>query len=111
MGFFLMVWAISSLGFLGLAAAMDKHQKQFFAQPLNATQTNIAKWGGWVFIAISLIIAIAHYQIADGISYWVGVLSFAALFVLAMLSYFSQYFKHVVIILTALVVIGLILAR
>lgn len=111
MGFFLVVWSIAVLGFLGLAAAMDKHQKYFFLQPLNAKQTLIAKCSGWCFLAISLVIAIAHYQLADGISYWIGILTFAAFFVLAMLSYFSQYFKPVIIIMISLSIFGGILSR
>jgi len=46
-----------------------------------------------------------HYHIANGISYWVGVMTFAACFTLLMLSYFSHLFKVVSISISIIIVI------
>lgn len=103
--FFLLVWSISTLGFLALALGMEKHQKQLLTQPLNHKQTRISQFFGWFLLTFALIVAIAHYHIADGISYWVGVISFSAFFILLMLSYFNHLFKVVSLSTIALVVI------
>ncbi len=38
MMFFLLIWALSSLGFFALACSMSKHQKQFYSKELCTRQ-------------------------------------------------------------------------
>lgn len=102
---FLLVWSISTLGFLALAIGMEKHQKQLLSQPLTQKQTQLSQGLGWLILILALIVAIMHYHIANGISYWVGVMTFAACFTLLMLSYFSHLFKVVSISISIIIVI------
>ena len=39
MMFFLLIWALTSLGFFALATSMSKHQKQIFDTELNPAKT------------------------------------------------------------------------
>lgn len=93
--FFLLIWSISILGFFALASTMSKHQKQIFGHELNASKTKLTTIIGWCLLIISLIISLIPNTLSNGISYWVGVLTFAALFVGLCLSYFAHQIKSV----------------
>ncbi len=106
MTFFLLIWSITSLGFFSLAASMEKHQKQLFSKPFSLKITQITKYLGWCILSFSLFLSIHYFSIANGVSYWIGILSFSALFVVIMLSYFIHYFKWI----NALLIIFIIFA-
>ena len=93
MMFFLLIWSLSSLAFIALASSMSKHQKQIFGNELNAKQTRYATIIGWLLLTFSLVICILSGKLSNMLSFWVGVLSFAALFVGVSLSYFEQKIK------------------
>ena len=93
MMFFLLIWSLSSLAFIALASSMSKHQKQIFGNELNAIQTRYATIIGWLLLTFSLVICILSGKLSNMLSFWVGVLSFAALFVGVSLSYFKQQIK------------------
>ena len=90
--FFLLVWSLSSLAFIALASAMSKHQKQFYGHELSPKQTQLASISGWALLLISLIICVMSGQLSM-LSIWVGVLTFSALFVGVLLSYYSLKMK------------------
>ena len=93
MMFFLLIWSLSSLAFIALASSMSKHQKQIFGNELNAKQTRYSTIIGWLLLTFSLVICILSGKLSNMLSFWVGVLSFAALFVGVSLSYFEQKIK------------------
>ena len=93
MMFFLLIWSLCSLAFIVLASSMSKHQKQIFGNELNAKQTRYATIIGWLLLTFSLVICILSGKLSNMLSFWVGILSFAALFVGVSLSYFEQKIK------------------
>ena len=93
--FFLLVWSLSSLAFISLASAMSKHQKQMYGQELTAQQTRLASILGWTLLLISLIICVISGPLSSMLSFWIGILTFSALFVGALLTYYSLKVKFV----------------
>ena len=93
MMFFLLICSLSSLAFIALASSMSKHQKQIFGNELNAKQTRYATIIGWLLLTFSLVICTLSGKLSNMLSFWVGVISFAALFVGVSLSYFEQKIK------------------
>lgn len=93
MMFFLLICSLCSLAFIALASSMSKHQKQIFGNQLNAKQTRYATIIGWLLLTFSLVICILSGKLSNMLSFWVGVLSFSALFVGVSLSYFEQKIK------------------
>ena len=98
MMFFLLIWALTSLGMFALAASMSKHQKQIFAKELDAPKTKIASILGWVILTIALILCLFAGTISNMISYWLGSLTFAALVVGLSLSYLESKIKVIAVI-------------
>ena len=105
MMFFLLIWALSSLGFFALASSMSKHQKQIYGQELTSGKTKLATLIGWILLLLSLTICLASGAISNMISYWIGALSFAALFIGLCLSYLGTKLKMIAIILTILSIV------
>ena len=103
--FFLLIWSLCSIAFFALASAMSKHQKQIFEHELDLSQTRLASILGWVLLIIALIICMISAQLSNMISYWIGVLTFSALFVGLCLSYLATYIRKIV--LGTLVIFGL----
>ncbi len=94
MSWFIFIWALCNLGFIGLATSMSKHQKQIFGKELNDKQTKLASIVGWLLLIAGLVACIIHGDsISNMISYWIGVLSFSALMVGLTLSYFAHKVK------------------
>ena len=103
MSFFLLIWSISGLAFLALASAMSKHQKQMFNRELSPAQSRAASALGWLLLLISLVICLLTGQISNMLSYWVGVLTFAALLIGLMLCYYPDKIKTLSYLLIGLV--------
>lgn len=109
MMFFLLIWALTSLGFFVLAASMSKHQKQIFAKELDASKTRLATIIGWVILIMALILCLLTGTISNMISYWLGSLTLAALFVGLSLSYLESKIKMIVMICALILLISGIL--
>lgn len=105
MSFFLLIWSISSLAFIALASAMSKHQKQIFNRELNPAQSRVSASLGWLLLLTSLMICLFSGKISSMLSYWVGVLTFAALLIGLMLSYYSDKIKSLAYLLIGLTII------
>lgn len=106
---FLTLWSLSSLGFISLACSMSKHQKQLFGHELSPQKTTLAQYLGWIILGLSLMASIWHSNFSIGISYWLGAISFSALFVAWCLSYFETHFKMISLALTGILLLMLIL--
>ena len=107
--FFLMIWSICSVGLFALASSMEKHQKQIFAQKLPPNKTRLATLSGWLSLVIALILSIQQAQLSNMISYWIGVITFASLWVGLSLSYFESKVKQIWITTGIIAIISLIL--
>lgn len=105
MTFFLLNWALTALGFFALASSMSKHQKQIYGQELTSGKTKLATLIGWILLLLSLAICLASGAISNMASYWVGALSFSALFIGLCLSYLDTKLKMIAIILTILSIV------
>ncbi len=95
MMFFLLIWSLSALGLFALASAMSKHQKQIFGHELDAAKTRTAAACGWILLMIALLICILSGSVSNMISYWLGALTFAALFTGLCLSYLETKIKKI----------------
>ncbi|MBP8099601.1 MAG: DUF3325 domain-containing protein [Acinetobacter sp.] len=98
MMFFLFIWAMSSLGFFALASSMAKHQKQIFGHELDVQKTKFTTIMGWILLIIALFICIVSGSVSNMMSYWLGALTFAALFTGLCLSYLETKMKTIAII-------------
>lgn len=103
---FLLIWSLSGLGFISLAASMSKHQKQIFAQELEASKSHVAQVCGWILLAISLVLSVSSSTLSNGISYWIGILTFSALAIGLCLSYYSHKMKLFTLILGFIVILS-----
>lgn len=108
--FFLLIWSLTSLGFLSLAASMSKHQKQLFQRELTSIQTKQAALLGWGLLAIALIISLCAGTISNMLSYWIGCLTFAALLVASCLSYYAQHVKKFALVCVLITFISAVLS-
>lgn len=99
MMFFILIWSLSSLAFFTLASSMQKHQKQIFGETLQPKMTNIYRILAWLLLIFTLILCCFKAQLSNMISYWIGVLSFSALFVGLSLSYYPSHIKKLFYIL------------
>ena len=106
MMFFLLIWALTSLGLFALAASMSKHQKQICAQELAASKTRLASILGWVILILALMLCLFAGTISNMISYWLGSLTFAALVVALSLSYLESKIKLITSICAVIAVIS-----
>lgn len=106
--FFLLIWTIATLGFFALASSMSKHQKQIFGHEFNSSRTKLAAIVGWILLIISLTLSIVPNTLSNGISYWAGVLTFAALFVGLSLTYFAHKIKIISWIIAIFAIISAI---
>ena len=102
MMFFFFIWSISSLGFFALASSMTKHQKQIFGHELNSQKTRYATIIGWALLIIALMVCIVSGSVSNMISYWLGALTFAALFTGLCLSYLETKIKRIAMIIAIL---------
>ena len=107
--FFILIWSLTTLAFFALASSIAKHQKQIFGHELLANQTRLATISGWLLLTISVIICMLNGQLSNMISYWIGTLSFSALFVGLCFSYFERKIRKIAIAIAVIFLISLIL--
>ena len=107
--FFILIWSMCTVAFFALASSMSKHQKQIFGHELDASKTRYATIVGWVLLIVALVTCMTQGNFSNMISYWVGVLSFAALFVGLILSYFADQIKRLVIVCISIGILSFII--
>lgn len=106
---FIMIFSLSVLGFTALASGMSKHQKQFFGKELDHTKARLAQLFGWILLTVIAVYCSVELGIANGLSYWIGVLTFAGFIVMAVLSYYPKRFKLLCMVSASLFLLSLIL--
>lgn len=78
---------IHFFAFSALAASMAKHQRDIFLQKVTATKTRTLQVIGWGLLLLSLLAIVFMEGASIGISVWLGVMTFAAIFVALTLTY------------------------
>lgn len=76
-----LLWAVNIISFSCLIAAMSKHQRDLFGRTLTPTQTRQLKLGGWILLAITLMLSCALRGPSIGASIWTCAITFSALVV------------------------------
>ena len=104
--FFILIWSLTCLAFFALACSISKHQKQIFNRPLDVKQTHLATIAGWSLLIISLMICLMVGKISNMVSYWVGALTFSALFVGLCLSYFPTRIQPITCVCIAITLLS-----
>ena len=66
---------------------MAKHQRDIFLQKATATKTRTLQVIGWGLLLLSLLAIVFMEGASIGISVWLGVMTFAAIFVALTLTY------------------------
>ena len=79
--------ALSYVGLVALALAMDRHQNQAFGRPLPPVRSRGIRVLGWVLVLGAVMPAIDGWGVSVGISLWLGVISLAAVGCGLMFSY------------------------
>ncbi len=102
-----LLWSINVISFSCLAAAMSKHQRDFFGRSLEKKQTQLLKLGGWALLLISMVASIPLWGASVGLSVWTCAITFSALVVGLVATYIPLRLKMVNVI--AAVLSGLLL--
>lgn len=111
----MLVWllcAINIISFSCLAAAMSKHQRDFFGRALEARQNRLLAAAGWLLLALSMFASAIAKGPSVGISTWVCAITFSALVVGLVATYLPLRLKTVnavAALLSGLLVSGLLL--
>lgn len=66
-------------GFVGLALAMQRHQRDLLGRTLGPARTRAFRIAGWTLIAASLVPMALDWGMLVGLALWLALLSFAAL--------------------------------
>ncbi len=66
---------------------MDKHYKAVFQKNISRVFKNLSKFTGSLLLIISLIFLIKSIGISLGITYWIGILTPAIIFIALILTY------------------------
>lgn len=109
----MMSWIVmlsGCLGFLAIAAGMNKHQRDFFGKPLSITATRMLTSGGWIVLVVGLITSVVIWGVSMGVSQWLGVNTFSALAVALLVSYCPRRLLRVAGVVTSLL-LGCIVFR
>lgn len=89
------LWAINIISLSCLAAAMSKHQRDFFGRALDPKQNQFLTLAGWALLAVSLFASILLRGPSVGASIWVCAITFSALVVGLVATYLPLRLKTV----------------
>lgn len=70
--------AIAYAGFIALALATKRHQRDLIGRSLRAVQARTARFTGWLLLALACAIEVVLLGPAMGLIVWLGELSLAA---------------------------------
>lgn len=79
--------ALSFLAFLALALAMDRHHGQILEGRPNARFRAFMRLGGTALLCLSALSCVAAYGWSIGLTWWLGILTAAAMPLLLLLAY------------------------
>lgn len=78
-------------GMASLCLAMDRHYEQLTRQrEVPATRRRLARGVGWIFLLLSLILAVQVWTVGAGLAFWCALLMLAALSVACGMTYLPR---------------------
>lgn len=77
-------------GFTALALALPKHQRDVMGKTLPVRRERMLRTGGWILIALSLMLDMLGWGASLGIVYWFGSATLAALLVALGICYWPR---------------------
>lgn len=105
---FILIWAINSAGLFALAGAMSKHQKPIFGCELKTKHSRYLSYIGWLLLMLALGLCTAQGHWSTHISYWIGSITFSALFTGLCISYYPQQVKKIASVTLILAILCLL---
>lgn len=103
----LMLWCVAVVALSALACGMSKHQRDIFSSQISAQSSRRFEIVGWMMLLLSALVMIYIKGASVGLSEWLGCISFAALAVGLLLTYYPKRLLQANVIMT--VVFGLLL--
>lgn len=79
--------ALCYSGLGGVCLAMDRHYRQVCQRSASPMRTQTLRFGGWLFLALSLLACMRGSGASVGAVLWLGVLSTCAAAIVVMLAY------------------------
>ncbi len=80
-----LVIAVCAMGFLALAAAQKRHQRDLVRRTLSAREVRAARMGGAALLVFALVLDGRAFGLALGLLTWTGHLALAAGAIVALL--------------------------
>jgi len=74
-----LVWLLLFMGFVAIAAAMERHQDELGTQGLSAAQLRGWRAGGWLLLALALVLCLQRWSTSIALAAWTGLLPLAGL--------------------------------
>lgn len=101
------LWCISVWGMSCLAWGMTKHQRELFDRKVSSKETGIFQIVGWTLLAASAITMIFIQPPSFGLPEWIGSLTFAALVVGLIVSYYPKKLMQINLAMSLVLVLVL----
>ncbi|MBE8718742.1 DUF3325 domain-containing protein [Cellvibrio polysaccharolyticus] len=86
----LLIFLLCSLGFMALAAAMERHQRQLGITPVNASASHLWRCAGIGCLALALALSMWRDGWAVGMVVWTGALTLAGMVTALLLTWRSN---------------------
>ncbi len=96
------------LGFVLLALAMDRHHDQIIKGRPSSMARRLGTIGGWLCMLLSLALCIAAYGYSIGATWWLGVLTGVAAFLIFLLTYRPKTILYLAVTLPVITAVPLI---
>jgi len=74
-----LVWLLLFMGFVAIAAAMERHQDELGTQDLSAAHVRGWRLAGWLLLALALMLCLQRWQTSIALAAWTGLLPLAGL--------------------------------
>ena len=84
------IWLLSLVGFWLLCIVTARHRKLFHLKPLSQRAEQSYKITGFILLSIALVCTSLMANPIDGILAWFGILTFASLFISALIALRQQ---------------------
>lgn len=101
-----LLWAVNIISCSCLAAAMGKHQRDFFGRALEKKYTHLFKFSGWTLLTLSILTSISVMGPSVGLTTLTCTITFSALAVGLIITYLPL---HLVRINTGAALLGVLL--
>lgn len=98
----MMLWCVAVVALSALACGMSKHQRDIFSSQISAQSSRRFEIVGWMMLLLSALVMIYIKGASVGLSEWLGCITFAALAVGLLLTYYPKRLLQANVIVTVL---------